>query len=284
MLFKGRDYLDQLHCILRVLGTPDPRKDLSFVTKPECRRVIRNMGIKAAVPWSKLFPRAETQALDLLGKLLAWNPVNRITVEEALRHPWLGEYHDESREPSCLVSFDFDNNTSDLAGDLPVGKIRRLMSAEILKMRSEEASERDGSTPAGIARAGEGNRDGPAAVVPAKSRDVPVAPPSVPPTPPPAPPATSSRAPSSYLPIAQEAEIARDISAAATSAVQKDVTGQLKSGVLAEDGLLQSMLRRELEKMEVRILSQMRVVVDQVVTKRLKEFAQALEDEGVGHE
>jgi len=253
------------------------------VTKPECRRVIRNMGPRAAVPWATLFPRAETQALDLLGKLLAWNPANRITVEEALRHPWLAEYHDEAREPSCLATFDFDNNVNDLeSGDLPASKIRKLMRAEISKMRIEEASGKDGKILAGEQRAGKGAAataaiaPEPAAMAPAISSISPSAPPSAPPS---ALPSASSGAPATYLPVAQEANMVEDISAAAITAVRENVARQFaQSSALGEESALQSMLRRELEKMEVRILSQIRGVVDDVVTERLKEFAQSLEE------
>ena len=70
-----------------------------------------------------------------------------------------------------------------------------------------------------------------------------------------------------------------DISAAAITAVRENVARQFaQSSALGEESALQSMLRRELEKMEVRILSQIRGVVDDVVTERLKEFAQSLEE------
>jgi serine/threonine protein kinase len=44
-------------------------------------------------------------ALDLLGKMLAFDPSDRITVPEALEHPWLAAYHDESDEPVCPEPF-----------------------------------------------------------------------------------------------------------------------------------------------------------------------------------
>ena len=50
---------------------------------------------------------ADKAAVDLLHKLLAFDPSKRITVEQALAHPWLEEYHSSSREPSCPTPFDF---------------------------------------------------------------------------------------------------------------------------------------------------------------------------------
>lgn len=37
-------------------------------------------------------------ALDLLGRMLTFNPIKRISVEEALAHPYLEQYYDPTDE------------------------------------------------------------------------------------------------------------------------------------------------------------------------------------------
>jgi serine/threonine protein kinase len=46
-------------------------------------------------------------ALDLLERLLAFDPAERITVEEALEHPYLAIWHDPNDEPDHPEPFDF---------------------------------------------------------------------------------------------------------------------------------------------------------------------------------
>jgi serine/threonine protein kinase len=45
-------------------------------------------------------------ALDLLTKLLSFDPAERITVREALAHPWLATYHNTDDEPECTAVFE----------------------------------------------------------------------------------------------------------------------------------------------------------------------------------
>ncbi|KAG6857465.1 hypothetical protein H0H87_003532 [Tephrocybe sp. NHM501043] len=50
--------------------------------------------------------RLSLSALDLLGKMLTFDPDDRISIPEALAHPWLASYHDETDEPECPVKFE----------------------------------------------------------------------------------------------------------------------------------------------------------------------------------
>jgi len=45
-------------------------------------------------------------ALDLLQKMLSFDPSGRISVPDALSHPWLAPYHEETDEPDCPTKFE----------------------------------------------------------------------------------------------------------------------------------------------------------------------------------
>lgn len=77
-----------------------------------------------------MFPRTNDLALDLLERLLAFNPVKRITVEEALKHPYLEPYHDPDDEPTAdpipEEFFDFDKNKDNLTKEQLKGKFMMI--------------------------------------------------------------------------------------------------------------------------------------------------------------
>jgi len=88
---------------------------------------------KKKIPLKALFPKTNDLALDLLEKLLAFNPAKRITVEEALRHPYLEPYHDPDDEPTAdpipEEFFDFDKNKDNLSKE----QLKMLIFEEIMR-------------------------------------------------------------------------------------------------------------------------------------------------------
>jgi len=60
---------------------------------------------------SKLFPGASADCVDLIGKMLKFDAEERISVEDALSHPFLSKLHGEHDEPvekQNMPPFDFD--------------------------------------------------------------------------------------------------------------------------------------------------------------------------------
>jgi len=104
--FPGEDYIDQLTLITTKLGKL-PEDDLDFVTSEKARRFMRKLPRKSVVPLSQQFPNASPECLDLLTQMLHIHPRKRITVEDALKHPFMAQLHSEEDEPVCDRSFDF---------------------------------------------------------------------------------------------------------------------------------------------------------------------------------
>ncbi|XP_063175308.1 mitogen-activated protein kinase 7 [Chroicocephalus ridibundus] len=105
-LFPGRNYVHQLQLIMAVLGTP-PAAVMAAIGAERVRAYVQSLPPRPAVPWESLFGDAEPAALALLGRMLRFDPRERVGVAEALRHPFLAKYHDPEDEPDCVPAFDF---------------------------------------------------------------------------------------------------------------------------------------------------------------------------------
>lgn len=59
-----------------------------------------------------MFPDAPDDALDLMQKLLQFNPQKRLTAEEALQHPYVAHFHNPEDEPVAAgpITIPVDDN------------------------------------------------------------------------------------------------------------------------------------------------------------------------------
>ncbi|KAL7679100.1 putative protein kinase [Plasmopara halstedii] len=92
-LFPGSNELDQIHRIHKILGTP-PIDILEIFKRKGAAHVDFNFGREDGTSIAKLIPHASPAAIDLMHKMLVYDPSKRMNAREALRH----EYFREIRE------------------------------------------------------------------------------------------------------------------------------------------------------------------------------------------
>ena len=124
-IFPGKHYLDQLQQILGVLGSPT-QEDLNCILNDKARCYIQSLPYKPKLAWHMIYPTADPKALDLLNKMLTFNPNKRIEVQDALAHEYLEQYYDPADEPLAQDPFGFDMELD----DLPKEKLKELIFEE----------------------------------------------------------------------------------------------------------------------------------------------------------
>lgn len=89
VLFRGDSEIGQLFEIFQVLGTPNEHTTWPGVSKlPDFREVFPKFPGKAL---SEVTPQLDAEGIELLQMMLAYNPAERISAKEAMRHPWFNE-------------------------------------------------------------------------------------------------------------------------------------------------------------------------------------------------
>jgi serine/threonine protein kinase len=143
----GQDTVSQLKLICETLGKPS-LSELDFITSERTRRFVTTVKPKPKVPMQDIFVkfRSESSALDLISRMLSFNPNGRITVDEALSHPFMSSLHNPENEPLAdfTFSFPFDNEelSSEVVQELVWEELRELHPDIPLKPRVTFAARR----------------------------------------------------------------------------------------------------------------------------------------------
>ncbi len=123
-LFAGSSTLNQVEKLLELLGSPDER-DIQAINSPYAKTILETIKIGGPVnadktPLQHLTNKlrmkicdAPAEGVDLLAHLLLFNPLKRISAENALRHPFLKQFHDSREEsvyPEPPIRIALDDN------------------------------------------------------------------------------------------------------------------------------------------------------------------------------
>lgn len=145
ILLPGKDYIDQWSKVTQVLGTPPPEffKQLQQTVRTYCESLPRYAGKN----WMELFPNEsfpnETpddkhktkHARDLLSKMLQIDPAKRITVDQALAHPYVNIWFDPS-EVNAPPPTKYDHTVEEK--NVPIDKWRRMVYDEIISFKAPD--------------------------------------------------------------------------------------------------------------------------------------------------
>ncbi len=90
-IFAEGDPRAVLSSIFDLIGTPAP-EDGAWLDDVGARHYLRRLPSKPRQNFALKFPHVHPDALDLLQKLLEFNPSKRISAEQAMRHPFVNSY------------------------------------------------------------------------------------------------------------------------------------------------------------------------------------------------
>jgi mitogen-activated protein kinase 15 len=132
-LFPGTSTLNQLNKVLEVTGKPNS-EDIESIQSNLASTMLESMPAIKTKSFKSLFPNASPKALDLLQKMLQFNPNKRITVEEALEHPYVAFFHHPEEEIVCdrIIKIPMDDNHK-----YTVKEYRQKLYDDILKRKRE---------------------------------------------------------------------------------------------------------------------------------------------------
>jgi len=142
-MFPGTSTMNQLDRIIEVTGRPT-KEDIEAINSPFAATMLESLPEVQPKPLSSMFPNTDEDALDLLSKLLHFNPEKRITAEEALEHAYVEQFHNIDEEPKCprVIQIPINDNKK-----LSVAAYREELYRTVIKVKDEVNKQSRGNKP-----------------------------------------------------------------------------------------------------------------------------------------
>ena len=118
---------------MEVTGRPSP-DDIEAINSPLAQTMLESLPPSKARRLTDMFPTASDDALDLLRSLLQFNPSKRLTADQALRHPYVAQFHNTDDEPICArkINIPIDDNQK-----FSIREYRNKLYSDIHKRKKE---------------------------------------------------------------------------------------------------------------------------------------------------
>jgi mitogen-activated protein kinase 1/3 len=120
---------DQLNVIFEVLGTPD-ESEIDFITDDKALLYLKSYGHREKKSLDMIYHGSHPALVELIEKMVVFDPRKRTNFEEALSHPYFEEVRDVSKEQNAEIPADFDFEHVE---NITLEDLRRLFIQEISK-------------------------------------------------------------------------------------------------------------------------------------------------------
>jgi len=133
-IFQGTSTLNQIEKVLELIGKPK-NEDIEAVESPHAATILSSINITKKKSFQSFFANASESALDLLRKLLVFNPNHRLTVEEALQHKYVEQFSSPEEEivADHIIEIPMDDNTK-----FSVKEYRNAIYDDISRKKKEQ--------------------------------------------------------------------------------------------------------------------------------------------------
>eukprot|EP01098_Paradermamoeba_levis_P007181 TRINITY_DN2975_c0_g1_i3.p1 TRINITY_DN2975_c0_g1~~TRINITY_DN2975_c0_g1_i3.p1 ORF type:complete len:317 (+),score=61.55 TRINITY_DN2975_c0_g1_i3:385-1335(+) len=101
-LLPGKSEFDQMDKMFKLLGTPNEKIWSGYSELPNAKRI--NFAFQPYNNLRQKFPYVTESGLDLLNRMLTYDPAKRITAQEALKHPYFFE-SPKPQDPALMPTF-----------------------------------------------------------------------------------------------------------------------------------------------------------------------------------
>jgi mitogen-activated protein kinase 15 len=133
-LFPGTSTLNQIERVLELTGKPKT-EDIDSMESQHTQAILGSINVTKKRSFQNFFPGASDDALDLLKKLLVFNPNHRLTAEEALRHKFVQQFASPDEEIVCdhVIDIPMDDNHK-----FTIKEYRDAIYTDITRKRKEK--------------------------------------------------------------------------------------------------------------------------------------------------
>lgn len=133
-IFPGTSTLNQIERVLELTGKPK-MEDIEAIESDLAMNVLSNMNVTKKRSFQSFFPNASDDALDLLKKLLVFNPKLRLTAEETLRHKYVRDFSCPEEETVCprIIEISMNDNKK-----FSIKEYREALYNDISKRKKDE--------------------------------------------------------------------------------------------------------------------------------------------------